>query len=32
MYCVICQKELYECTCPDIQERMEGLKKMSNFT
>ena len=26
MWCGKCQKELFECTCPDIEERLASLK------
>ena len=25
MWCMICKKELFECTCPDIEERLTSL-------
>lgn len=25
MWCVICNHDLVDCTCPDIEERMKGL-------
>ena len=26
MWCVTCQRELADCTCPDIEERLASLK------
>ena len=25
MWCMVCKKELFECTCPDIEERLASL-------
>lgn len=27
MYCVNCNKSLHKCDCPDLQERIDALKK-----
>lgn len=27
MYCCKCQNELFDCTCPDIQERLSAAAK-----
>jgi hypothetical protein len=27
MWCMVCKKELFECTCPDIEERLEFLSR-----
>jgi hypothetical protein len=26
MYCLYCQKDLYECDCPDLLERLRSLQ------
>jgi len=31
MYCTICQNDLVNCTCKDIDERMADLGKSPNF-
>lgn len=31
MWCMVCNKELNECTCPDIEERLENLRKCPNL-
>jgi hypothetical protein len=28
MWCIKCEKQLSECTCPDLKERLEGLRNM----
>jgi hypothetical protein len=28
MFCTKCNKHLSECTCPDLKERLEKLKKV----
>lgn len=25
MYCMKCERDLSQCTCPDLKERLEGL-------
>ena len=32
MFCSKCQNDLSECTCSDIEERMNKLKSASSFT
>ena len=29
MFCVICQKDVYYCTCPDIEERLRSIAASS---
>jgi hypothetical protein len=31
MWCMKCQNDLSECTCPDIEERMASLKGSSHL-
>ena len=31
MFCVYCQKELFECTCPDLEERLRSLSEHPNW-
>ena len=32
MWCMKCKNELYDCKCPDIKERLAGIKGMATVT
>ncbi len=31
MWCMGCQKDLYECSCPDMEERMDKLAQCKHL-
>lgn len=31
MFCVVCNNQLMFCKCPDIDERLRGLRKFPNI-
>lgn len=31
MFCIRCQNEVYDCICPDIQERLRAISNHPNF-
>jgi len=31
MYCMKCQNDLSDCTCPDLQERLSGAAEKGHF-
>ncbi len=31
MFCMICQNELVDCVCPDIEERLNSLRGCPNL-
>ncbi len=31
MFCIRCQRDVYDCICPDINERLAAIANHSNF-